>query len=95
MFQDGRPVLVFQKWSRLMPGKLKLQWVGPYWIINGKYSTYSLGTLNGEILAQRVNDFSMKPYYRKMPPNTFLKDHQIDAMEPMHIGRPPLHTFGV
>ena len=94
-FQEGKPVLVFQTRSGLMLGKLRLRWVGPYWIINGKYSTYSLGTLNGEILAQPINDFSMKPYYGKMPPNPFLKDHQTDAMEPTHIGGPPLHTFGV
>ena len=78
-----------------MPGKLRLSWFGPYWIINGKDDTYSLRTLNGEKLAQPVNGFHKKPYYGKMPPNPFLKDHQIDAMEPTNIGGTPLHTFGV
>ena len=81
-FQEGKPVLVFQTRSGLMPGKLRLRWVGPYWIVGGKDGTYVLGTLSGERLAQPVNGFRMKPYYGKMPPNPFLKEVQTDSMEP-------------
>ena len=44
-------------------------------------------------LAQLVNCFWMKPYYRKMPPNPFLKELQTDAMEPTHLEGPPLDPF--
>ena len=33
-FDIGKLVLVFQTRMELMPGKLKFQWTGPYWIIN-------------------------------------------------------------
>ena len=92
-FQEGKPVLVFQTRSGLMPGKLRLWWVGPYRIMRNKDSTYSLGTLTGERLAQPANSFRMKPYYGKMPLNPFLKDLQTDDMEPTHIGGPLLDPF--
>ena len=92
-FQDEKPVLVFQTRSGLMPGKLMLRWVGPYWIVGGKDGTYVLGTLNGEKLAQPVNGFRLKPYYGKMPSNPFLKDLQTDVTEPTHLGGPPLDPF--
>ena len=62
-------------------------------MVGGKDATYSLGTLNMERLLQLVNGFRMKPYYGKMPPKPFLKDLQIDAMEPTHIGGPQLDPF--
>ena len=92
-FQEGKSILVFQTWSELMAGKLRLRWVGPYWIMNNKDGTYSLRMLNGERLAQLVNGFRMKPYYGKMPLNPFLKDLQTDEMEPTHIGGPLLDPF--
>ena len=92
-FQEGKPVLVFQTWSGLMHGERRLQWVGPYLIVGGKDGTYVLGTVNGEKLAQPINGFWMKPYYGTMPLNPFLKDLQMDAMEPTHVGGPPLDPF--
>ena len=62
-FQDGKPVLVFQTLSEMMPSKMRLRWVGPDRIINGKEGMYNLGTLHGERLEQPVNGFPMKlPY---------------------------------
>ena len=92
-FQEGKPVLVFQTRSGLMPGKLRLRWVGPYWIVGGKEGTYMLGTLNGEKLAQPVNGFRMKPYHGTMPPNPFRKEAQADSGEPTHLEGPPLDPF--
>ena len=92
-FQEGKLVLVFQTRSGLMTGKLRLTWVGPYWIVDSKDGTYSLRALNGERLAKLVNGFRMKPYYGKMPPNPFLKDLRTYEMGPTHIGGPPLDPF--
>ena len=92
-FQEGKPILVFQTLSGLMSGKLRLWWVDPYWIVGSKDGTYVLGMPNGERLSQLVNGFLMKPYYGKMPPNPFLKDLQIDEMEPTHIRGRSLDPF--
>ena len=85
MKRSSKTMLVFQTRSGLMAGKFRLRWVGPYWIINGKDSTYNLGTLNGEKLAQLVNCSRSKAYYGKMLPNPFLKDLQMDAEDHHYI----------
>jgi hypothetical protein len=54
-----------------MPGKLRLRWTGPYWIVKADNGTYQLGTLYGEVLPQWANGFRLKPYYGKMPANPF------------------------
>jgi hypothetical protein len=39
-FGVGKAILLFQSRSGLMPGKLRLRWTGPYWILkeeNGMY----------------------------------------------------------
>jgi hypothetical protein len=70
-FGKGKAVLLFQSRSGLMPGKLRLRWTGPYWIMNEEGGTYQLGTLSGEVLPQWANAFRLKPYYGKLPPNPF------------------------
>jgi hypothetical protein len=56
-----------------MPGKLRLRWTGPYWIVKADNGTYQLGTLSGEVLTQWANvHFRLKPYYGKMPANLFM-----------------------
>jgi hypothetical protein len=49
-FRIGKTVLLFQSRSGLMPGKLRLRWTGPYWIVKADNGTYQLGTLSGEVL---------------------------------------------
>jgi hypothetical protein len=71
-FGIGKAVLLFQSRSGLMPGKLRLRWTGPYWIVKTDNGTYQLGTLSGEVLPQWANGFRLKPYYGKMPANPFL-----------------------
>jgi hypothetical protein len=46
-FGIGKAVLLFQSRSGLMPGKLRLRWTGPYWIVKSENGTYQLGTLSG------------------------------------------------
>jgi hypothetical protein len=55
-----------------MPGKLRLWWTGPYWIVKSENGTYQLGTLSGEVLPQWANGFRLKPYYGKMSSNPFV-----------------------
>jgi hypothetical protein len=59
-----------------MPGKLRLRWTGPYWILHEKNGTYHLGTLLGEVVTQWANGFRLKLYYGKLPPNPFCKEIQ-------------------
>jgi hypothetical protein len=73
-FGVGKAVLLFQSRSGLMPGKLRLRWTGPYWIIHEENGTYQLGTLSGEVVTQWANGFRLKPYYGKLPPNPFEKE---------------------
>ena len=70
-FMAGRPVLVFQTRMGQMPGKLRFRWTGPYWIVDAENGTFTLGTLAGEIMRQKVNGFRLKPYFGPMPPNPF------------------------
>jgi hypothetical protein len=71
-FGKGKVVLLFQSRSGLMPGKLRLRWTGPYWIVNEESGTDRLGTLSGEVLPQWANGFCLKLYYEKLLPNPFL-----------------------
>jgi hypothetical protein len=71
-FGKGKVILLFQSRSGLMPGKLRLRWTGPYWIVNEEADMYQLGTLSGEVLPQWTNGFCLQPYYGKLPPNPFL-----------------------
>ena len=61
MFGEGKDVLVFQTRMGKMPGKLRFRWTGPYWRVAMKKGTFTLGTLAGEILPQKVNGFQLKP----------------------------------
>ena len=54
MFGVGKAVLVFQTRMGKMPGKLRFRWTGPYWIVAAEKGTFTLGTLAGEILPQKV-----------------------------------------
>ena len=56
-FMVGKAVLVFQTKMGQMPGKLRFHWKGPYWIIEAENDTFPLGTLDGEVLRQKVNGF--------------------------------------
>ena len=56
-----------------MPRKLRFRWTGPYWIVAAEKGTFTLGTLAGEILPQKVNRFRLKTYAGATPPNTFIK----------------------
>ena len=85
-FQNKKPLLEFQMRTGLMLNKIRLGWVGLYWIIDGKDDIYQLGTLTGGRLMQPVNDFWMRPYYGKMPLNPFLKNLHTDAEELIHVG---------
>jgi hypothetical protein len=70
-FGIGKAILLFQSRYGLMPGKLRLRWAGPYWIVKADNGMYQLGTLSGEMLPQWANGFRLKPYYGKMPANPF------------------------
>ena len=56
-----------------MPGKLRFRWTGSYWIVVAEKGTFTLGTLAGEILPQKVYGFRLKAYARATPPNPFIK----------------------
>ena len=56
-----------------MPGKLRFRWTGSYWIIGAENGTFTLGTLAGEILPQKVNRFRLNPYAGATLPNPFEK----------------------
>ena len=70
---EGKVALVFQTHMGKMPGKLRFRWTGPYWIIVAEKGTFTLGTLAGEILPQKVNGFRLKAYAGATPPNPFIK----------------------
>ena len=71
LFGIGKPRLVFQTSMGQMPGKLRFNWIGPYWIINEFNRTYQLGTLASDKLTKWVNGFRLKPYHGPMPENPF------------------------
>jgi hypothetical protein len=48
-FGISKAILVFQTKSGKMPGKLKLRWSGPFWILNVQDDTYQLENLQGDI----------------------------------------------
>ena len=73
MFGEGKVVLAFQTRMGKMPGKLHFRWTGPYWIVAAEKGTFTLGTLAGEILPQKVNGFRLKPYAGPTAPNPFEK----------------------
>ena len=73
MFGEGKAVLVLLTRMGKIPGKLCFRWTGPYWIVAAKKGTFTLGTLAGEILPQKVNGFRLKPYTGPTPPNPFEK----------------------
>ena len=84
-FGEGKAVLVFQTRMGKMPGKLRFRWTGPYWIVAAEKGTFTLGTLAGEILPQKVNGFWLKAYAGPTPPNPFKK-----SMDPMPQNTGPL-----
>ena len=77
LFAIGKPVLVFQTRMSKMHGKPRFRWTGPYWIVAVENGTFTLNTLAGEILPQKINGFRLKPYVGATPPNRFEKttDH--------------------
>jgi hypothetical protein len=62
-FGIGKAVLLFQSRSGLMPGKLRLQWTGPYWIVKADNGTYQLGTVVA--MTPHVEDEGTKVVRRK------------------------------
>ena len=66
------PVLLFNTKSSLLPGKLKLRWIGPFWIVQ-KFgdNTFLLGQIDGTINPKAVNGYWLKPYFGQMPPCPF------------------------
>jgi hypothetical protein len=86
-----------------MPGKLRLRWTGPYWIVKADNGTYQLGTLSGDVLPQWVNGFRLNPYYGKMPANPFNgsagadvggRPHRhSDLKQPCTTGRKPTKSY--
>ena len=70
-FAVGKAVLVFQTRMGQMLGKLRSCWTGPYWIVGVENDTFQLGTHVGEVLRQKVNGFTLKPYLGPTPPNPF------------------------
>ena len=77
--QVGTRALVFSTRSGLMSGKLKLRWLGPFWITNTHAGTFQLGTLDGQILSAWVNGFRLKPYNGAVPSNPFTNNHPVEA----------------
>ena len=55
-----------------MPGKLRFRWSRPYWIVAAEKGTFTLGTLAGEILPQKVKGFQLKAYAGTTPSNPFI-----------------------
>ena len=56
-----------------IPGKLRFRWTGPYWIVAAEKGTFTLGTLAGEILPQKVNGFRLIAYAGATHPIPFIK----------------------
>ena len=73
IFGKGKALLVFQTRMGKMPGKLRFRWTGPYWIVAAEKGTFTLGTLAGETLPQKVNGYRLKPYAGPTPPNPFIR----------------------
>ena len=71
LFAVDKAVLVFQTHMGKMPGKLRFRWIEPYWIVAAENGMFTLGTLAGEILPEKVNGFRLKPYAGATPPNPF------------------------
>ena len=68
----GAAVLVFQSRWGLLPGKLNLQWSGPFWILRVyNDGTFPLGTLQGQYVPKLVNGFRLQLYHGVMPDNPF------------------------
>ena len=80
-------MLVFQKCIGKMPGKLHFHWTGLYYIIATEKGTFTIGTLAGEILPQKVNEFRLKPYAGPPPPNPFeiSKNSTPPSIGPLHV----------
>ena len=72
-FGEGKAVLVFQTRMGKMPGKLQFRWTGSYWIVAAEKGMFTLGTLAGEILPQKVNRYRLKTYAGATLPNPFKK----------------------
>ena len=72
IFRRGDAVLLFNTRMGPHPGKLKLRWGGPYWVVE-RYGdgTFRLGTVQGELLQKPVNGFRLRPYTGRMPPYPF------------------------
>ena len=77
-FEIGNPVFVFHPWMGNMPGKLRFQWTGPFWITREFKGSIQLGTLAKELLGKWVNRFRLKPYKGLMPTNPFKEPEQQD-----------------
>ena len=70
-FGIGKVVLLFQTRMGKMLGKLHLRWIGSDWIVATENDTFTLETLAGEILLQKVNGFPLKPLkYREIHTTT-------------------------
>ena len=66
------PVLLFNTKSGLLPGKLQLRWIGPFWIVQKiGDGTFILGQIDGTINPKAVNGYRLKPYFGQMPPYPF------------------------
>ena len=61
LFAIGKVVLVLEMRMGKMPKKLCFRLTGPYWIIAADNWSFTLGTLAGETLPQKVNGFRLKP----------------------------------
>ncbi|CAM9000551.1 unnamed protein product [Rhodiola kirilowii] len=77
-FEVGQQVLVFSSWLKLMPGKLRSRWTGPFTITK----VFNHGALELESPADKqrfkVNGQRVKPYYGEENPPS--QDH--DLAEP-------------
>jgi hypothetical protein len=62
----GQKVLLFNSRLRIMPGKLKSRWTGPYKVVsvlpNGVFEISSLTTSQ----SFKVNGYRLKPYYENL-----------------------------
>ena len=54
-----------------MPGKLRFQWTGPFWVTREFNGSYQIGALVGELLSKWGNGFRLKLYKGRMPNNPF------------------------
>ena len=64
-----------------MPGKLRFQWTGPFWVTREFNGSYQLGTLAGELLSKWVNDFRLNPYKGRMPKTPFKEPENSQSTE--------------